>query len=199
MRFEGIIYENHKITDFVTFEKLTDELQNLLKNYNGVTCLHGGFQIRGCVNEPKWISLEEIWTGKSSLYKIYDLLLENDIPFGQDCFGDQFLLRNNEVIKLSAETGEVEFLSVSLAEFLTKIEDNAIEFLNIPSFDRFIGLGIELLPGQMINVYPPFALNMGGNRSFRAVSAIEQIDFLKYLYLQIRDLPDGAQIEIKVN
>ena len=40
-----------------------------------------------------------------------------DVPFGEDCMGDQFLLRDGVTHKLAAETGEVESLGVGLREF----------------------------------------------------------------------------------
>ena len=51
------------------------------------------------------------------------------VPFTEDCVGDQFLLRNKDVLRLSAETGEVDDLSMSLEDSLSSANADPIDFL----------------------------------------------------------------------
>ncbi|MGL1889092.1 MAG: SMI1/KNR4 family protein [Reichenbachiella sp.] len=181
-----------------TFKKLPVELANFLKQTNGLIALNGGIHIRGCVSQPNWISLDEVWTGESSLYRTYDCLTETDIPFAQDPFGDQFILRDETVWRLNSEYGELENLELSFNGFLNAVINNPIEFLMLESFNQLFEMNIRLEPGQLINVYPPFMFNSNDERSFKPVSTKEQIQLLKKLYLETKDLPEGQQIEIKV-
>ena len=64
--------------------------------------------------------------------------------------------------------------------------------------DRFQQQSGPLVPGYLINVYPPLVTKEGRNPSLRAIPALElrsaHADFAK----QIRDIPDGSKIEIKI-
>ncbi|QSE98990.1 SMI1/KNR4 family protein [Fulvivirga lutea] len=195
MEFTGIIYHNTDISDKSTFDKLPKELQDFFSQVNGIIAYNGGLQIRGCINEPEWISLEAIW---SDLHKTYDCLTKEDIPFAQDAFGDQFIWRNGHIHRLSAEFGELEDLELDFSSFLEKETENPVDFLMLESFNQLYDSDIRLSPGQLMNVYPPFMFDTNDNRSFKPVPAKEQIDFLKSIYLQTKDLPDGQQMKINI-
>jgi hypothetical protein len=198
MEFTGIIYRNDKITDLETFEKLPNELKAFLEQSNGLIAFNGGLQIRGCVSGPNWISLKEIWTGESNLFRTYTCLTETDIPFAQDPFGDQFILRDGFVYRLNSECGELQNLELGFNDFLKTIIKNPIEFLMLESFNELLEMNIRLECGQLMNVYPPFMFNSDDQRSFKPVPTNEQISFLKSIYLQTKDLPEGQQIKIKI-
>jgi hypothetical protein len=198
MRFKNIIFENTEITDFETFEKLPNYLQEFLKHKNGFIALNGGIQFRGCVSKPSWLSIENIWLGNNSLLNTYESLSASDIPFAQDGFGDQFIIRDNNVLRLSLENGLLENLDLSFKEFLNLIEINPIEFLMLEPFEALFDLGKKLMPGQLMSVYPPFTFDSDKVRSFEPISAMERVNFLKDLYTQIKDLPDGSDTRFTV-
>ena len=120
MKFTGILYQNNEITDLETFRKLPGELQAFLNQSNGLVALNGGIQIRGCVSEPSWISLREVWIGSLSLKETYNCLTDTDIPLAQDPFGDQFILRDGNVHRLNSEYGDLENLELDFNDCLEK-------------------------------------------------------------------------------
>lgn len=198
MKFVGTIYKGAKPDDFETFRKLPEELSSFMEQVNGATILFGGFTFKGCLHTPKWLSLREVWMGEYALYKTYPSLTENDIPFGQDVFGDQYILRERIVFRLLAEQGILESYQCSLPVFLKEVENNPFDFLQLTSFKELMDSGVKANPGQLLNIYPPFMFNSDIPRSYRLISAEEQISFLKNLYLKTKNLPDGVPVDFKV-
>jgi hypothetical protein len=45
---------------------------------------------------------------------------------------------------------------------------------------------------------PPFVLKHDGNESYRAISAQDRLNFLSHLAAELRDAPDGTQIQFQV-
>ena len=189
---EDITYTGEKIDDFEMLERLPTELKDFYLQINGLIAFSGGFHFRGCVKEPAWHSLSEFWVGAHKLTDQFKSLEPTDIPFGQDCFGDQYLLRNKQVILLSSETDEIEHLEIEFSEFLEELQEDPYEFLNIDNVESF-----ELAPGELLNVYPPFCVTHEGEYTIKKVPVLERIRFLSALAAEIKNLPNGAQLKIK--
>lgn len=190
---QNIIYRGQGIDDLDTFDILPDYLKDFYVVSNGVVALNGGLHIRGCVKAPQWHSLGEYWFGDMKLSGLFSSLDINDIPFAQDCFGDQYIIRGNNMWRLSAEYDEIKDLEIDFSDFLKQVHDNPFEFLNIEN----IGY-LNLKPGQLINVIPPFCVDSKSGYSLRPIGMEDQIRYLSDLSKQIRDLPDGTYIELKV-
>jgi hypothetical protein len=107
-------------------------------------------------------------------------------------------LRDTHVVRLSGETGEIEQLQMGWNEFLRRVDSEPLEFLQLQYLDRFRQEGGVLLPGQLLSVYPPFVSTHEGDRSIRAIPALERISWLADFSRQIADVPDGAEINIRV-
>jgi hypothetical protein len=189
MKNEPIKFQGSKISNLETFGKLPESLQMLLQQTNGFIAFDGGLHIRGIVNFPDWHSLEKVWFGDFALYKLFPNLKSSDVPFGQDCFGDQFVLRNETIWQLMAETGDLENLHLSLGEFLTRVEESPIEFLLLQPLQRFKDEGGKFENGQLLNVYPPFCTEEAKEGvSLQAIPMFERISFLADFAKQINDL-----------
>ena len=62
-----------------------------------------------------------------------------------------------------------------------------------------VGLNHKMQLGQLLHAYPPFCFReSGAGASIRAVPACEVILFHADLARQIRDVPDGGQVEFKL-
>ena len=190
---QNIKYIGQKIDDFDTFDILPDYLKDFFLADNGVIALNGGLHIRGCVKTPKWHSLGAYWFGNTKLSGLFSSLETNDIPFAQDCFGDQFVIRRKNIWRLSAEFDEIKDLEIDFFEFLKQIYSNPFEFLNIENIE-----GLNLKPGQLINVTPPFCVDSKSGYSLKPVEMEEQIKYLSDFSKQIKDLPNGTKIELKI-
>lgn len=199
MEVAGLTYRGPEITDHEILADIPQEYRSLLHEMNGCVIFNGGLHIRGAVESPDWHSLRHVWRGDLSLVKLFPAVKAADVPFAQDCFGDQFLLRSGLVHRLHAEYGELENLEIGLRAFVSRANENPLEFLMLEPLDRFLGEGGELDVGQLLNVYPPFVMKESGQGvSMKAVSMFEQIRFLADFACQIADVPDGGRIEIKV-
>jgi len=182
------------------FEILPKELQEFLSKQDGIVLFDGGLHIRGVNIEPKWNSLKEVWEGDNALYKTYANVEKTDVPFGQDCIGDQFILRNNTVYKLYAETGEIESLQVDFTEFIKLCNENPMEYLSLEPLVLYESKGKKLKQGQLLNVYPPFCAKESENGiSLNAIPVLDRLRFLMSFYKQIVNVSDGSSVEIKLH
>jgi hypothetical protein len=130
---------------------------------------------------------------------MYPEVNADDVPFAQDCMGDQFLIRSKTVLRLHGETGEIKDLGVGWREFFEESAANPNEFLSLQLLEHFRNEGGSLEPGQLLSVLPPLCTKESANGiSVKAISALGRIRFLGDFSAQIRGLSDGSKIRIIV-
>jgi len=192
MKISGMTFTGPEVDDQPFLSLLPPELQQVLSKANGFILLHGALHVRGVCSEPEWHSLLNAWQGDMAFHKLYDAVTPNDIPFAQDCVGDQFLLRDGHVVRLLAETGEFEGVALDLRDFFAKAEADPEEFLSsAPDY--------PLEPGQLLHAYPPFCVKESeSGSSLRSCPAREVILFHADFAKQIAAVPDGGKIEIDI-
>jgi len=192
MDIPGITWKGESIEDIEILRELPVELVRVLSDTNGFILHEGAVHVRGACFTPEWHSLRAAWRGPKAFHILYDDVRPSDIPFAQDQVGDQFLIRETVVLRLSAETGEIERLAESLPDFLSRVGSDIEGFLNV-------GLGQRMQPGQLLHAYPPFCFReSGAGASLAPLPAFEVILFHADLARQIRDTPDGGQVEFKL-
>lgn len=191
MNISGITWKGESIEDVELLRELPAELVRILSNTNGFILHEGAVHVRGACLTPEWHSLRAAWRGPKAFHILYDEVRPSDTPFAQDQVGDQFLIREGVVLRLFAETGKTERLSGSLQEFFSKMNDDIEGFLNV-------GLSHKMLPGQLLHAFPPFCFESVEVSSLAPLTATEVILFHADLARQIRDVPDGTQVEFKV-
>jgi hypothetical protein len=183
--------------DSMVLARLPRDYSTFLQSVNGCVVHGGGLHIRGASSKPDWHSLRRYWFGEDRLSDIYSEVEADDVPFAQDCFGDQFLLRAKSVFRLHGETGEIEDLGLGWRDFFTAAAANSTEFLSLQLLDQFKNKGGLLEPGRLISVYPPLCTRESANGvSLKPISATEQIRFLAHFATQIRGLSEGSKIRI---
>lgn len=199
MEFSDVTYSGPPVDDTEVLELLPADLRSMIEQENGFVAFRGGLHVRGACAVPSWHSLRGWWLGENSLADKYPLLRRGDIPFGQDAFGDQFLLREAKVWRLVAETGDLESLELSLVEFLSAAAADPFEFLALMALLEFEREGGALEPGQLLSVFPPFCVKSDSEtRSYRAVSAEDRLAFLADLADQVANLRDGDIVRFKL-
>lgn len=179
-RIEGTIWEGPNPGDSEEFASLPPVLAALLKVRNGLIAFHGGLHLRGIGPVPEWHAIDEVWHGEHALHKQYAEVLPTDVPFAQDCFGDQYLLRDGGVWKLMAEMGFLEQVSEDLGSWLASVVENPTEVLELEPLDIFREDGGELEPGMLLQVYPPFCSEEAEEGV--TVSAIPTLARLEFLF-----------------
>lgn len=195
---KGIIYTGGELTDLVTFARLPSYLQAFLREQNGVVAYFGGLHIRGCVTDPTWHSLAEAWQGLHAFWRVYDTVQEADIPFAQDCVGNQFLLRGDAVLFLDTETGELADLEVDFKHFLFGAEKFPLDALGMEPLRSFQQSGGVLQPGQLLSLYPPVCVATEKQApTIKPKTVAARLQWLADFYRQIKDLPSGQRIRFR--
>jgi hypothetical protein len=167
---------------------------------NGFIAFDGGFHLRGVCDVPAWHSLVEAWRGTSAIHRLFPTVRDSDLPFGQDCMGDQFILRDAVVHKLSAEGGELASMGLSFPEFFDRLTADPFEFLQLHPLIQFQRDGGRVEPGELLAAYPPFITKEAVNGvSLFAVSAEERISFLADMARQLSTIRDGEQFRVVVS
>jgi hypothetical protein len=190
MKLKNIIYRGPQLDDQETFDRLPEDYQALLAQMNGFIKFGGGLHVRGACLEPTWHSLREVWTGEHALHRSFTQLQIDDVPFGQDALGDQYLLRNEVVHHLRAETGALDSLHCGLFDFLAAAEANPVEYLALAPLLKFQEQGQQLEPGQLLSAYPPFCTKESAQGvHLAAIPMMERIAFLARFAAQIADVP----------
>lgn len=192
MNLPGITWRGGSVEDFEILGQLPTDLANVLHDSNGFMVHEGSLHVRGAVVSPEWHSLRAAWSGPNSFSRLYPEVRSSDVPFAQDQFGDQFLIREGAIVRLFAETGQIEPLAASLPDFFQQASRDIHKFLNV-------GLNHKLPPGQLIFAYPPFCLRESGAKaSLNHAPVSEVIALHAELAGKLRDLPDGGQIQFNV-
>ena len=132
-----VTFQGPVISDHDLLALLPTELRLLLEQINGFIQFAGGLHIRGACHEPAWHSLRAAWNGDDACFRHYPAIRETDVPFGQDCLGDQFLLREGKALRLFAETGEVSETGFGINEFLAKAHAEPVTMLNMQPLLQF--------------------------------------------------------------
>ncbi len=199
MELDEITFVGPPIDDAEILADLPVNLSELLQQVNGFIQFHGGLHVRGACREPAWHSLRDAWVGARAFHGLYPAIRPVDIPFAEDCMGGQFLLRDGRVVRLSAETGELEALDLGLAGFLQAVQDDPIGFLSLQPFLQIRLDGGELEQGQLLIAAPPFCTKEAAKGVRLAViSSDEARRFLAHLAAHIRDVADGESIVFRV-
>jgi hypothetical protein len=158
----------------------------------------GALHLRGACGMPPWHSLRRYWTGDRALSRRFVRVLQDDVPFAQNCVGDQVLWRDGVVVLLDGETGQTQPLNDNLAEFFVSLNSRP-PWLCLDVLERFSAGGERLGPGNLLMVYPPRASIEGANgpASIRAISADAQLDYLAGLAHKLGKLPPGTKFRLK--
>ena len=189
------MYIGPPVDDPAILERLPAEYRHLLTRANGYVAYNGGLHVRGACVAPEWHSLRAAWEGERALHRLFPAVTRDDIPFGEDALGDQYLLRAEVVHRLAGETGEVESLGVDLAAFDSAVRSNPVAYLSLAPLEAFRAEGGTLEPGQLLSVYPPYVVKeSAAGVSFRAISAAARIEYLASLAAQLRGIPEGAEV-----
>jgi len=191
------MYLGPAIDDPAILESLPPELVDLLRRANGYVAYHGGLHVRGACHKPEWHSLRAAWRGARAVHRLFPALRADDVPFGEDALGHQFVLRDGIVHRLDSEVGELESLDVDLADFDAAVRADPVSYLRLAPLERFRADGGFLQPGQLLSIYPPYVFEESGKGvSMRAVPVGDRLGFLAGLAAAIGDVPDGTRIAI---
>jgi len=176
---------------------LGEQLIGLLKNKNGFYAFESALHVLPAGCKGSCMNIEE-WND-DSWRKEYGDLVQGYLFFAEDVFGVQFALCNLGVRKFDPEIGEFEDFAPDLEKWVAKIlEDYNYETGYQFAHDWQLQNG-PLPPGKRLLPKIPFAL--GGAFEIENLYAGDPLNGMMFradIWRQIRDLPDGAQIKLKM-
>ena len=197
MELTHVTYQGPDIDDAAILARVPAPLRRLLESANGFIQFGGGLHVRGACRRPHWHALRVAWDGDTALHALYAAVTPEDVPFAQDCVGDQFLLRDGEVLRLDGETGDIRPQAAGLVPFLEAVAADPVDYLMMQPLLQLLDEGGTLDPGQLIHAYPPFCtVESGKGVSLRALPALELIRSHAHVAAQLP--PDGRRIAVKV-
>jgi len=189
------VYRGSPIDDDEILVRLPVEYRRLLETVNGYVAYRGGLHVRGACTSPAWHSLRAAWCGADAIHRLFPAVAAEDVPFGEDALGDQFICRDGFVWKLDAEIGQLKPLMMTLPEFDAAVRADPDEFLALGPLREFQDQGGDLEPGQLLSVIPPFVFKeSAAGVSYRAVPVLDRLRFLSQLACELRDVPDGGTV-----
>ena len=192
-----LLYSGPALDDPAILARLPAGLAGALRVRNGCVAYLGGLHVRGACRGPAWHSLRHACHGDDALHHLFAEVQPSDVPFAEDAFGDQFLLRERAVVRLHGELGEISDAADSLEAFFAALATDPERVLDYQSLLTFRQSGGELQPGQLLAAFPPFVLQADGStRELRAVDALEHRRSLAQLARRLHGLPDGAEIKL---
>ncbi|HMD53792.1 MAG TPA: hypothetical protein VKJ65_04500 [Phycisphaerae bacterium] len=200
LNLKYVSFRGPPISDSEILTRLPQDLQQLLAEVNGFIMFDGGLHIRGACFEPEWHSLRKVWEAELALFSLYPAIRSDDVPFAQDCLGDQFVLRNGVVHRLAGETGQLSSLGVGLFAFLDEAQKGPVKYLGLHPLVQFQREnGHFIRPGELLDANPLFCMQeSGAGVHFEAVPALKRLSFLAHVAGQISRLPDGTKIKFKI-
>ncbi|HEX6103953.1 MAG TPA: hypothetical protein VFZ26_00130 [Gemmatimonadales bacterium] len=193
-----LVYPGAPLDDPGILDRLPGELAAALRARNGCVAFQGGLHVRGATRAPVWHSLRDAWEGPDALHRLFPEVRTDDVPFAEDAFGDQFLVRDGRVLRVSGELGELSVVADSLESFFTRLLADPEEMLDYAPLLGFLSDGGRLQPGQLLAAYPPFALEAeGAERELRPADALERRRLLAELAGRLHGLPDGTEVRLE--
>lgn len=177
---------------------LSEQLVEILDSKNGFYAFESALHLfpTGC--QESHIDLAT-WNREDSWRKGYGSIVSGLLFFAEDAFGSQFALTDKGVHRFDPEMGELEMHSLDYEGWATRILDDyqyETGYLLLHEWQVEHG---PLLPGKRLLPKVPFIL--GGDYeigNLYAADAIKGMEFRADIWRQIRDLPEGAQVKLKI-
>ena len=173
-------------------------LADLLALKNGFYAFEGALHILPAHCDKAAMDFER-WNSESLWRCDYGEITNGYIFFAEDIFGEQFAMSHDGIFRFSPETAEYELLAESLEGWAGIIlNDYEVETgyelaSQWQKQNRPLDLGQRLLPKT------PFIL--GGEYEVSNLYALDAVLGMKLradIWNQVKNLPDGAKVELKV-
>jgi hypothetical protein len=173
------------------------ELAELLGRANGFYAFVSALHVLPSGTDDR-MSLER-WNSDDLWRREYDGMADGLVFFAEDVFGVQFALAGTSVVTFEPETGEVQPLAPDLRAWAAAVLADHPMLTGYPLAHKWQTEHGALPQGQRLVPKVPFVL--GGAYAvdnLAAMDATTAMSFRASVAVQIRDLPDGATIRLRV-
>lgn len=119
--------------------------------------------------------------------------------FAEDAFGFQFATDGEAILFFDPETAEREHMAADVEEWAAAVLDDVATYTGFPVMHEWQARNGTISPGHRLAPAIPFVLGGGYDaREMRMAESIHLMRFRADLYRQIKGLPDGARIRLRV-
>jgi len=180
------------------FGKLKDEFEEFYELKNGFYAFEMALHIFPVSNREDILTIQK-WNSKNLWRKGYHDLEEDICFFAEDLFGFQFCIKDHKIFLFDGEIFKFELFADSLREWAEKILGNYNLYTGFPLAHEWQKKNGALKNNQRLSPVTPFAL--GGKFELENLKAIDSIELMRWradLHNQIKDIPDGAPIKLKI-
>ena len=173
-------------------------LNALLQRRNGFYSFESALHVFPADRTDLELGLSE-WNSRELWISRYGDLADNCFFFAEDIFGGQFCFYDNQVYSFDPETGDKEYLASDLEDWAQLILSD-YDYLTGYS----LGHGWQERNGQLkqgMRLIPKVPFVAGGEFSTEnlyAIGCVQGMQLRGSWARQVHNLPDGAQIEIKI-
>jgi hypothetical protein len=174
------------------------DLQVLLAERNGFYAFEAALLVRPSGSSASESCIEE-WNEPSLWIRAYDGLADSCLFFAEDAFGGQFCIGQEGVLSFDPETGERSVVAADLEGWASAILREYEVLTGFPLAHEWQQRNGPLPPRMRLVPKIPFVLGGAFDISnLHASDSVKAMNARGSIASQLRDLPDGATIELKV-
>jgi hypothetical protein len=178
--------------------KLGNELANFLRQKNGFYAFESALHVFPACRAEKIMDLKK-WNDPKLWIEHYNDMALNILFFAEGIFGDQFGIKDGEIVRFEAETGMIEHVATNLEEWTALILNDYKYQTGYPLAHEWQKTHGPIHPGQRLVAIIPFVL--GGNFDISNLFALDAAKAMRYhgdLAGQIRHAPNGTKIKFEI-
>lgn len=186
------------VAGFDDYGKLAVELLNLLGQKNGFYAFESALHVFPAAPFENEMTLSR-WNSHGLWRHEYNELAEKMLFFAEDAFGNQLCLHDGQVSLFDAETGGLEPQGRTLDAWAKRLLEDYQVLTGHPLLHQWQTRNGALPVGKRLMPKIPFVL--GGQYALDNLYPIGAVSGMKTrgnLARQIKDLPDGAQVQFRI-
>jgi len=173
-------------------------LVDLLDRHEGFYAFGRSLHVFGRVREPRFHSIF-LWNDRDGWISEYGDLADDLLLFAENAFGDQFAFNGERIVHFLAETGQQTDLAGDVEEWLSILLADPNRYLESDGIAEWTKQRGLIPMGKHIVPAIPFVLSTNMDNRDNKLSLADPFKSMSFkgtIARQIKDLPDGAQIQI---
>lgn len=177
--------------------KRLDELLALLRERNGFYAFESALHVFPATTKAGLMDLEQ-WNSDELWRSTYGAMVDRCVFFAEDVFGCPFAIRDDKVLSMDPENGELEEIGDDLESFASHILADFEVATGQPLAHEWQTMRGPLAPGRRLFPGIPFVLDGPYEvENLRDVDAAQAMRFRGKLAVQLKNVPPGAKVEFK--
>jgi hypothetical protein len=174
------------------------QLVELLYHKNGFFAFESALHLFPAGCRKSHIDLES-WNREESWRHLYGDAINGYVFFAEDAFGEQFGVGHEGVYKFDPETGAVEKHAPDLEQWAASVLDNFEYETGYPLAREWQSQYGPLAEGKRLLPKIPFVLGGAYDvNNLYAADALEGMKFRADIWKQLRDLPNGTEVKLRI-